>query len=366
MRSIPLTVVSFVLMIAACSEPGAQSTDTIRQYQFSDVGESYELVMREVPRPAAGPGQVLVRVRATSLNRRDWFMVNETPGERGVNFDGTIPLSDGAGEVIAVGRGVTRFEIGDRVAGTFFENWNDGKMPAGGFETARGGSPWGMLSEVIVTTPDGLVHIPDYLSFEEAASLPCAAVTAWNGLFVAGDLQPGEFVLLEGTGGVSSFGLQLAAAAGARPIITSSSNEKLAVAREMGAIGTVNYRENPDWQVPVRALTNDEGVDHVLEIGGRGTFPRAVEALGYRGHIAMIGILTGRTSEIPAGPLLGKGASVTGIYVGSRADFEAMLDFMEEHEIHPLIDRTFTFEAANEAMEFMDSGSYMGKIVITM
>lgn len=364
MRLLCLSVAGAVIALAACSEPGAQSSDTVRQYVFAANGENYALELQEVPMPVAGPDEVLVRVHASSLNRRDWSMLNAQYGRRG-NLAGTIPLSDGAGEVIAVGSEVTEWEVGDRVAGTFFSDWRGGKFSSEAFASARGGSPWGMLAEVVVTKPVGLVEIPDYLSFEEAASLPCAAVTAWNGLFKAGDLQSGDYVLLEGTGGVSTFGLQLAAAAGAQAIITSSSNDKLAKARELGAAGTVNYRENAEWQDAVRELTDDVGVDHVLEIGGRDTLERAIQALAFDGHVALIGGLTGPAPPINMGDLVLRGATATGIYVGSRADFEDMLAFMEEHEIRPLIDRTFTFDQAQEAFDFMGNGSYMGKIVIT-
>ena len=364
LRAYSLAAIGTVLALAAVAEARAQSSETIRQYQFAAGSDGYELVLREVPRPVAGPGEVLVRVRATSLNRRDWSMLNESVRARGVNFDGAIPLSDGAGEVIAVGEDVTRFEVGDRVAGTFFSEWVDGQRTAAGLASARGASSGGMLSEVIVTHEDGLVAILDHLSYEEAATLPCAGVTAWNGLFTEGNLQPGEYVLLEGTGGVSSFGLIFAAAAGAKPIITSSSNDKLARARELGAVGTVNYRENEDWQVEVRALTDGAGVDHVLEIGGRDTQSKAMEALAFGGHFALIGGLTGAAPPIPVGSLVRTGSSATGIYVGSRADFEAMNAFMEEHQLRPLIDRVFSFDEAQEAYDFMGNGSFMGKIVI--
>src|SRR5690606_26651105 len=203
-----------------------------------------------------------VRVHAVSLNRRDIMMLNGQYGPEGAAAGG-IPLSDGAGEVIAVGEGVTRFEVGDRVAGIFFERWIEGDRSADSIASARGGSPGGMLSEVIVSDADSLVSIPEHLSYEEAATLPCAAVTAWVGLFKHGGLERDEFVLLEGTGGVSIFGLQFAAAAGARPIITSSSDDKLADTVRLGAFGTVNYRDNPNWQREVRELTGDAGVKHV-------------------------------------------------------------------------------------------------------
>lgn len=367
-RSLVLATLGGALALAAGTRPGAQVPDTIRQYQFAASGDGYELVLREVPRPVAAPGEVLVRVRATSLNRRDWYMLNETIGERGLDYTGNVPLSDGAGDVVAVGEGVTEFQVGDRVAGTFFTDWVDGRRSDAVRPSARGAGPGtgGMLSEIVVTSPEGLVSIPGYLSYEEAATLPCAGVTAWNGLFKHGDLKPGEHVLLEGTGGVSSFGLLFAAAAGARPIITSSSNEKLARAAELGAVGTVNYRENEEWQVEVRALTNGAGVDHVLEIGGRDTLIKALEALSYEGHIALIGGVSGAAPPIPVGALMGKGAVATGIYVGSRADFEAMNAFMEEHEIRPVIDRVFAFEQAQEAYDLMGSGNFMGKIVVAL
>lgn len=363
-RSFSLAGIGAVLALGACGEPDAQSADTIQQYVFATSGENYALELREVPMPVAGPDEVLVRVHASSLNRRDWSMLNAQYGQR-ADISGTIPLSDGAGEVIAVGGNVTQWDVGDRVAGTFFSDWSGGKFSPEAFASARGGSPWGMLAEVIVTKPVGLVEIPDYMTYEEAAALPCAAVTAWNGLFKAGNLQPGENVLLEGTGGVSTFGLQLASAAGARAIVTSSSNDKLAKARQLGASGTVNYRETVQWQDVVRELTGGVGVDHVLEIGGRDTLERAIQALAYDGHIALIGGVTGPAPPINMGDLVLRGATATGIYVGSRADFENMLTFMTEHQIRPLIDRTFSFDQAREAFDFMGNGDYMGKIVIT-
>jgi NADPH:quinone reductase-like Zn-dependent oxidoreductase len=342
----------------------ARQQSTIRQYQLRTENGALRLVMVEVPRPTAGPGEVLVRVRATSLNRRDLSILQSSYG--GGDRGGLVPLSDGAGEVVAIGSGVTRFRVGDRVAGTFFARWVDGRRSAEVNATARGGSVGGMLSEMIVSHEDGLVHIPEHLTFEEAATLPCAAVTAWNGLFTYGGLEPGDYVLLEGTGGVSVFGLQLAAAAGARPIITSSIHEKLARARELGAFGTVNYRTNPEWQREVRALTGGGGVQHVLEVGGQDTLEKALQALGYQGHIAMIGALSGPAGALPTGSFVGLGTRVTGIYVGSRADFEAMNAFLSEHRIRPVVDAVFPFEEAAAAYELMDREEHLGKIVIRL
>jgi NADPH:quinone reductase-like Zn-dependent oxidoreductase len=340
--------------------------ETMRQYQFEAQHGGYELVVRDVEPTAAGPNDVVVRVRAVSLNRRDLSMLRGNYGRGGGSADGTIPLSDGAGEVIAIGADVTRFEVGDRVVGIFFERWLEGPRSAEALASARGGSPGGMLSEVVVTHEDGLVAIPEHLSFEEAATLPCAGLTAWVGLFKYGGLQANDYVLLEGTGGVSVFGLIFSTAAGARPIITSSSDEKLERARKLGAYATANYRTDADWQQTVRAATGGAGVNHVLEVGGRDTLSRALEALAYDGHIALIGGLSGFAQEVPVRALMGLGASVTGIYVGSREDFEAMNAFISEHEIHPAIDRVFAFEDAPAAYDLMENGSFFGKIVITL
>jgi len=339
-----------------------------RQFQLAPDGRAYKLEMKTVARPAPGPKQILVRVRAVSLNQRDLSVTRaQYGGTGGGAMAGKVPLSDGAGEVVAVGAGASRFRVGDRVAGIFFARWIDGRRTADGMASARGGAGMdGMLSEFVSRDENGFVRIPDHLSFEEGATLPCAGVTAYRALFVEGGLQRGDFVLLEGTGGVSTFGLQFAAAAGARPIITSSSDDKIAKVKAMGAFGTVNYRTNPEWQKEVRKLTGDAGVSHVLEVGGRDTLPRALEALAYDGHIALIGGLSGFASDVPAGRLLGMGAKVSGIYVGSRADFEAMNRFISEHKIRPIIDRVFPFEEAPQALELMDNGSYLGKIVIKL
>jgi NADPH:quinone reductase-like Zn-dependent oxidoreductase len=339
-----------------------------RQYQLVPESTGYRLELKTVTRPVPGPRQVLVRVRAVSLNQRDMsVMRGQYGGSGGGAMSGKVPLSDGAGEVVSVGAGATRFRVGDRVAGIFFARWIDGKRTADGLASARGGASMdGMLSEYVAGDENGFVRIPDYLSFEEGATLPCTGVTAYRALFTEGHLKPRDFVLLEGTGGVSTFGLQFAIAAGARAIITSSSDDKIEKVRAMGAFGTVNYRTNPDWQKEVRKLTGDAGVDHVLEIGGRDTLPRALEALALDGHVALIGGLTGFASEVPAGRLLGLGATVHGIYVGSRADFEAMNRFMTEHKIRPVIDRVFPFEESPQAFELMDKGSYLGKIVIKL
>jgi len=300
-----------------------------------------------------------------SLNGRDrGRLAGRCPAVPG---SARIPLSDGAGEVIAVGEGVTRFEVGDRVVGTFFGGtWLDGDRPEGAMPFRRGGPGEGMLSEVVVGSEDGFVTIPSHLSYEEASTLTTAAVTAWVALFKYGGLQPDEYVLLEGTGGVSSFGLLFAVAAGARPIITSSSDEKLARAVQLGAFGTVNYRRDPEWHEEVLRLTDGQGVKHVLEIGGRSTLPLALQTLGIGAHVSLIGGLTGFGGSIPFGVLFDKDASATGFHVGSRQDFEETNRFMSGHRIRPIIDRVFDFEDAPDAFDFYVNGDFMGKVVIRL
>jgi NADPH:quinone reductase-like Zn-dependent oxidoreductase len=354
-----------VILVVVAASACAQDADTIRQYQFEPASSGYRIVMKEVPQPVAADNEVLVRVRATSLNRRDLNMLrNDYDDEYG--YAGGIPLSDGAGEVIAVGKDVTRFEAGDRVAGIFFEEWIDGAPSEQALLSDRGGNAGGMLSEVIVTHENGLVSIPEHLSYEEAATLPCAAVTAWVGLFKRGDIEPGQYVLLEGTGGVSVFGLIFSGALGAKPIITSSRDHKLERAMGMGAIGTVNYRSNPNWHLKAKEISGGHGVDQVLDVGGRDTLARALEILAYGGHIALIGGLSGYGSDLPTDSIMWINATASGVYVGSREDFEAMNAFISEHAIRPLIDRVFEFDEAPAAYELMESGDFMGKIVIRL
>jgi len=336
-----------------------------RQYQLqrNDDGPATLKQVEATVRPP-GPRDVVVRVRAVSLNRRDVYVrLGLYPGPKPPTL---VPLSDGAGEVVAVGTGVTRVVTGDRVAANFFQQWLEGRPRPEYLATALGGGIDGMLSEHVTLDEDGLVKLPDYLSYEEAATLPCAGVTAWNALVTRGRTQPGDFVLLQGTGGVSIMGLQLATALGARPVITSSSDDKLARARGLGAAATVNYRSTPDWDQAVRVATGGIGVQQALEVGGKDTLQKTLASLGQGGHVALIGGLTSFGGEIPSGALMGNNATASGIYVGSRADFAALTAFLAEHPVRPVIDRVFEYADAAAAYDHLDSPHLFGKVVIRL
>ncbi len=321
--------------------------------------EQLKAVERSEPQPQ--PSQVVVRVRATSLNSRDQAVAAGRYAGGALARD-TIPLSDGAGEVTAVGAGVTRFGPGDRVAATFFQTPPDGS-PFGA--RAALGSPLdGTLAEQVALFEDGLVRIPEHLSFEEAACLPCAGVTAWHALMRAGrPIGPGSTVLVLGTGGVSMFALQFARAAGARVIVTSSSDWKIERAMAMGAIGGVNYTSHPDWDQDVLRIA-ESGVDCVVEVGGAGTLNRSMKTLAPGGKIGLIGVLTGRSGDVNPYTLMPKGGSLHGIFVGDREMFEQMNRAIAVNRLTPLVDRVFAFDQAAAAYRYQASGQFMGKVVI--
>ncbi len=317
----------------------------------------------ELPTPEPGPGQIRVRVRATSLNFRD-LMISKGIYNPKLKLP-RIPLSDGAGEVSAVGAGVTGFQVGDRVVSAFMPGWVDGPPTDAKVRSALGGEVDGMLAEEVVLPESGVLPIPAHLSFEEAATLPCAAVTAWNALFETGSLQPGDSVLVQGTGGVSIFALQFARMAGARVIATSSSDAKLARVKEMGASDLINYRTTPDWDKSVRQRTGGVGVDAIVEVGGAGTLPLSTRCVKLGGYIALIGVLTGAGDFNPI-PLLMRHIRLQGIFVGSVQMFAGMLKAVEVAQMRPVIDRVFAFEETVDALKHLESGSHFGKVVITV
>jgi NADPH:quinone reductase-like Zn-dependent oxidoreductase len=310
--------------------------------------------------PDPGPGEVRVRLRANSVNYRDLSVVSD-PAARGIALP-RIPNSDGAGEVLAVGAGATDFAPGDRVAGCFFQNWIDGPCTAEAMASAMGGEIDGVLAEEANLKAGGLVKVPEHLSFAEAATLPCAGLTAWRALVAVGRLKAGDTVLLLGTGGVSIFALQFATLMGARVIITSSSDEKLARARELGAWQTVNYRTTPDWEKPVLEMTGGRGVDLTVEVGGAGTLEKSIAATRIAGTIGFIGVLAG--GQVNPRPIMSKSLTVQGIYVGSRNLFRDMNRAIAAAGLRPVIDRTFAFDEAPQAYRAMQAAGHFGKLVI--
>ena len=333
----------------------------MRAYRIHDFAGLEAFRREELPTPKPGPGQVLVRIHATSLNYRD-LLVAKGLYSRNLPLP-LVPLSDGAGEVVEVGPGVTRVKPGDRVAPIFMQAWIEGGPTEEKAKSALGGAIDGVLAEFVVLGQDRLVPVPDHLSFEEAATLPCAAVTAWHALFGEGSIKPGDTVLVQGTGGVSLFALQFARMAGARVIATSSSDEKLERVRELGASDGINYKTTPDWDRRARELTGGRGVDHVVEVGGAGTLPRSLNAVRMGGRISQIGILSG-AGEVNPIPILMKNVHVQGIFVGSRAMFEDMNRAIGLNQLRPVVDRVFDFDEARDALRHMESGGHFGKIVI--
>lgn len=318
----------------------------------------------DLPDPRPGYGQAVVRVRACSLNYRD-LVVSKGGYGRAVKPP-LIPLSDGAGEVIEVGEGVTRVKPGDRVAAIFMQGWLDGPTDDAKAATALGGSLDGMLAEKVCLDASGLVHFPDHLSFEEAAALPCAAVTVWHSLFDSGRLQPGQTVLVQGSGGVSLFALQFAKMAGARVIATTSGRDgKEDRLRSLGADLVINYLTTPDWDRAARDFTGGVGVDHVIEVGGAGTLPLSLKAVRRGGHIALIGVLSGGGEVDPRFIFL-KQVRIQGIYVGSRQMFEEMNRALAASGTHPVIDRVFSFAEARAAFTYLESGAHFGKVCIRL
>ena len=335
----------------------------MKAYQLTALTGPDALRLVELPEPKPTRGQVLVRVHATSLNYRDLLVSDGRYGKLALPL---IPLSDGAGEIAVVGDGVTRWKNGDRVAGTFFQGWQSGPFQSEMANTALGGALNGMLAEYVALSEDGVVPIPPHLGFEEAATLPCAALTAWQALVIRGKVSAGETVLLLGTGGVSIFALQFAKMHGARVIITSGSDEKLARAKTLGADETINYRSSPEWEKEVFRLTGEVGVDHVLEVGGAGTFVKSLRSVRSGGQVHLVGGVSGFTGEVPLAEIIRKLVVVRGIYVGSRAMFEALNRAVALHRTQPVIDRVFEFTDAPGAYRYQQSGRHFGKIVISI
>lgn len=334
----------------------------MRSYLIQTDGGIDAIQCVDRPMPSAGPGEVVVQIKAASLNYRDLgvaaggYLRNDTRP--------VIPLSDGAGVVTEIGQSVTRWKVGDRVSPNFVRDWIDGPPSDEILRSSLGGGIDGVLTEYGVFAERSLIAIDERMSFVQAATVPCAAVTAWHALFQSGDLKSGQTVLLLGTGGVSIFALQLAKAAGATVIITSSSDDKLAIAKSMGADHLINYREFPDWHKEVRRLTDGRGVDHVVEVGGPGTLERSLKSATVAGHVHLIGVLDSPGAKISPMLSVFNLLTVRGIYVGSHEMHRKTLDAMLAANIEPVIDRSFAFGDAIEAYKFFAEQKHVGKVVI--
>ena len=322
--------------------------------------DAMELVERPEPSPSPGPGQIVVRMRAASVNYRDLLTVEGKGGSYRLPL---IPFSDGAGEIAAVGEGVTRVSVGDRVCPMFFQSWFDGRPSASSRRLALGGTRPGVLQELMVLDAEGVSRFPSNLTFEEAATLPCAALTAWRALFEEAHIRPGDTVLVQGTGGVSIFALQLAKLAGAAVIVTSSSDDKLERAKALGANHTINYRSVSEWGKAAADWAGG-GVDHIVEVSGKDTLQQSIEATQVGGTILIIGVLPGFAQQIAIPSIFGKNLHVIGLSVGSRRMFENMASAIERNHMKPVVDRTVAFDAVPEALKLMQKGGHFGKIVV--
>jgi NADPH:quinone reductase-like Zn-dependent oxidoreductase len=328
----------------------------VRQFGIDDL----VLIERAEPQPSAN--EVVVKCHAVSLNYRDLMFIKGVYNPKARLP--AVPFSDASGEVVAVGANVKKWKVGDRVCPIFTQAWLDGEISIEKRRTTLGaGDVDGVLRECGAFDENGLVEIPRHLSFEEAATLPCAAVTAWNALVVSGNSKAGDTVLTLGTGGVSIFALQFAKMHGARVILTSSSDQKLAKAKDLGADDLINYKKTPDWDKEVLRLTNGIGVDHVIELGGTGTLSKSLNSVRLGGHVAVIGVLAG-AGEFDPRRVLMKAVRMQGILVGSRQMFEEMNRAIESNRLKPVIDKTFAFNEVSEALKYMESGAHFGKIVL--
>ena len=335
----------------------------MKLYRFSRLGRIDWLEAREEPPPEPGANEVLVRMKAAALNFRDLLIAwNRYPAGR-LKSD-LIPLSDGAGEVVAAGARVTRAKVGDRVSANFLQDWIGGKLREEYLGSDLGGSLDGMLAEYVVLPQERLVHLPEYLTYEEGASLTCAGVTAWSGLTVGNAVHPGQTVLVQGTGGVSLFALQFAKAFGARVIALTSSSTKADRLRELGADQVIDYKGTPDWDARVTALTNGRGVDRVIEVGGPATLAKSVGSLAMGGRIAMVGFVGGPEGNFNPLQMLGRGLSIDAISVGHRDHYEDMLRAMAAYRIHPVLDRVYGLDKAHDAYRRMEAREHIGKIII--
>ncbi len=336
---------------------------TMRAFQIQDDWRMENVRLVELPRPVPGATQALLKMRAASLNYRDLLVPKRGYGAKTGTLP-LIPISDGVGEVVALGAGVSRVRTGDRVCPIFMPRWLGGEASGERLNATLGGPLDGVMTEYLVVDETAVVQVPEYLSDVEAATLPVAGVTAWSALQTYGSARPGDRVLVQGSGGVSLFALQFARAAGCRVFVTSGSDEKLQRLLDLGAEAGVNYNRDPEWGVTIRKLAGGDGVDLIVEVGGEKTLPQSLRAIRIGGTMAMIGVLTGGQMNVPLGPIVTRHVRLQGITVGHRDGFEAMCRAMAASRIQPLVDRVFTFEELHPALEYLASGRHFGKICL--
>lgn len=365
MKNVVFAFIAAVGAVSALAAPAESSAPSVTRKVVLEKIEAggYRWKLIEAAVPPVGDHQVLVRMRAVALNRGDLELLEPDPDS---DHDGRIVASDGAGDVVEVGNGVKGIRKGARVTSTYFSNWPDGPPNKEKMAGRLGWTVDGVLGDYVLLEGTGVARIPDGLSYEEAATLPTAGVTAWMASSGRREIRTGDVVLVQGTGGVSVFALQFAAASGARVIVTSSSDEKLRRARELGARDGINYRTTPAWADRVLELTDRHGADLVVDVGGKDTLEQSVKSLAYSGTLSIVGGLSGYGGNIPSLGLLMKSASAQGIFVGSRADYGRMSAFITKHRLHPVIDRVFPLEQYDEALKHMASGNFVGKIVIRL
>jgi len=335
----------------------------MRVFQIQDDWGFDHLQIADRPAPKPGPGQVLVAMKASSINFRDLVVPKRGYGA----FTGTlplIPLSDGVGTIAELGAGVAGFKVGDRVCPTFMQKWQAGEPSLDRLTATLGGPIDGTMAEFMCVPQDGVVRVPDYLSDVEAATLPCAALTAWSALCTYDRIAPGSRVLVQGTGGVALFALQIAKLQGAHVTIISSSDEKIGRAKTLGADAAINYRTTPEWAKASRDITGGAGYDHILELGGATTLPQSLRCIRPGGTISMIGVLSGGTMTAPLGLVVTRQVRLQGITVGHHDGFVAMMNAFAQHRVKPVVDREFRFEELKEAMAYLESGAHFGKVCI--